>query len=55
MHDDNNVVSVIEWIQTTQERTKKPNSECGITYAFEPWPDKDLKFPAKIQKQPVLL
>jgi len=54
MHNDNNIVSVHEWIQTKQERSEKPNSECGIASALNLGSDKDFKFLTKVQKHPVL-
>jgi len=35
IHNGDNMISVHEWIQPTQERTKKPNSEWGTASAME--------------------
>ena len=50
IHNDNNVISVREWIQPTQERTKKSNWVWVITSAMELEVNQDLKPSRKIKK-----
>jgi len=51
IHSGNNMISVHEWIQPTQESTRKPNWEWMIiTFAMEPWADQDLRWSRKSKK-----
>ena len=52
VHNGNNMVSVHEWIQHAQEKTKKPNLEWGTTSATELDENQDLKPSQKIPKSP---
>jgi len=45
---------VHEWMQPTQERTQKPNSEWGITSVMELEVNQDLKPSKKDPKRPDL-
>jgi len=55
VHNGNNMVSVHEWIQPTQETIKKPTSEWAITSAMElRGGDQALKPQQKFQERPVL-
>jgi len=53
IHNGNNVISVHEWIQPTQQRTKKSNWVWGITSAMELEVNQDLKRSRKIKKHPI--
>jgi len=48
------MISVHEWTQPAQERTKKPNSEWGITSVMELEVNQDLKLTEKCPKRPDL-
>jgi len=48
------MISVHEWIQPTQEKTKKPNLEWGTTSATELEAKEELKPSRKIPKLPTL-
>jgi len=43
IRNGNNMISVHEWMQPTQVRTQKPNSEWGITFVMELEVNQDLK------------
>jgi len=54
IRNGNNMISVHEWMQPTQERTTRPNSESAITSATKLGADQDLKPSRKCQKSPIL-